>query len=68
MVGAGDWESLETGSRWRLGVAGDWESLETGLRGAAKSDPHCQMDLYIGPYQTDGRIGNYIKHFAVPRT
>ena len=32
MVVAGDWESLETGSRWRLGVAGDWESLETGSR------------------------------------
>ena len=23
MVVAGDWESLETGSRWRLGVSGD---------------------------------------------
>jgi hypothetical protein len=32
MVGAGEWESLENGSRWRMGVAGEWESLENGSR------------------------------------
>jgi hypothetical protein len=26
IVGAGDWEALETGRRWRLGSAGDYHS------------------------------------------
>jgi hypothetical protein len=29
---AGEWKSLENGSRWRIGVAGDWESLDIGSR------------------------------------
>src|SRR5271170_1443230 len=28
MGGAGDWEALETGRRWRLVVAGEWQALE----------------------------------------
>jgi hypothetical protein len=32
MVGAGEWEALENGSRWRMGVAGEWELLENGSR------------------------------------
>jgi len=27
---AGEWKSLENGSRWRIEVAGEWESLENG--------------------------------------
>jgi hypothetical protein len=27
MVVAGEWESLENGSRWRLGVARDWRMV-----------------------------------------
>jgi hypothetical protein len=32
MGGAGEWEALETGRRWRLAVAGEWEALENGRR------------------------------------
>ena len=28
---AGEWESPENGSRWRIGVAGEWEVLEIGV-------------------------------------
>ena len=32
MVGAGEWQALENGSRWRMAVAGEWQSLENGSR------------------------------------
>ena len=32
MRGAGEWESLENGSRWRMVCAGEWELLENGSR------------------------------------
>src|SRR4051812_35680452 len=32
MAVAGEWQSLENGSRWRLGVAGEWQSLKIGSR------------------------------------
>ena len=32
MGGAGDWEALEDGRRWRMGGAGGWEALEDGRR------------------------------------
>ena len=32
MRGAGEWESLENGMRWRMGVAGEWKSLENRSR------------------------------------
>jgi hypothetical protein len=38
MAVAGEWQSLENGSRWRLGVAGEWESLEIGSRQEPRSN------------------------------
>jgi hypothetical protein len=32
MVGAGEWQSLENGSRWRMVGAGEWQSLGNGRR------------------------------------
>ena len=32
MVGAGEWQSLENGSRWRMVVVGEWQALENGRR------------------------------------
>jgi hypothetical protein len=32
MVVAGEWQSLENGSRWRMAGAGEWQSLENGSR------------------------------------
>jgi hypothetical protein len=31
-VGAGEWQSLENGSRCRMVVAGEWQALENGRR------------------------------------
>jgi len=32
MVGAGEWQALENGRRWRMAGAGEWQSLENGRR------------------------------------
>jgi len=32
MAGAGEWEALENGRRWRIVVTGEWEALENGSR------------------------------------
>jgi hypothetical protein len=32
MVGAGEWEALGNGSRWRMGGAREWQALENGRR------------------------------------
>jgi hypothetical protein len=31
-AGAGEWQSPENGSRWRMAVAGEWQALENGRR------------------------------------
>jgi hypothetical protein len=53
MEGAGDWESLETGSRWRLGVAGDWESVSrdgNSCRPRNSPKPLFRSSPYLGMY------------------
>jgi hypothetical protein len=32
LVGAGEWQALENGRRWRMVGAGEWQALENGSR------------------------------------
>jgi hypothetical protein len=32
MAGAGEWQALEDGRRWRILGAGEWQALENGSR------------------------------------
>jgi hypothetical protein len=32
MAGAGEWQALESDSRWRIAGAGEWQALESDSR------------------------------------
>jgi hypothetical protein len=53
MAGAGEWQALENGRRWRMAGAGEWSALENGLllaavkRGSPTNDEGVQPSLMI---------------------